>query len=78
MTTVQETVQRYLQIWNQRDAAARRAGVRGVFSEACTYTDPMAAVTGHEAIDGFIGFDVVVLDGERIKHVLGFLDKAPG
>jgi hypothetical protein len=120
MATVQETVQHYLQIWNQRDAAARRAGVRSVFSEACSYTDPMAAVTGHDGIDGFIaavqqqfagvrfelagavdahhdtarftwharaegrpeplaiGFDVVVLDGERIKHVLGFLDKAPG
>ena len=25
-----------------------------------------------------IGFDVVVLDGERIRHVVGFLDKVPG
>jgi hypothetical protein len=25
-----------------------------------------------------IGFDVVVVDGERIRQVLGFLDKMPG
>jgi hypothetical protein len=120
MTTAHDTVERYLQIWNQRDPAARRAAVRAVFSEACGYTDPLAAVTGYDGIDRFIagvqqqfagvrfalagavdahhdvarftwharaegredplaiGFDVVVLDGERIKQVVGFLDKVPG
>lgn len=119
MTTIHETIDRYLQIWNQRDPVARRAAVLGVFGEACSYTDPLAAVTGHDGIDRFIagvqqqfagvrfvlagtvdahhdvarftwharaegrehplaiGFDVVVLDGERIKQVVGFLDKVP-
>ena len=40
MTAIQELVDRHLQIWKQRDPAARRAGMRGVFSEACSYTDP--------------------------------------
>lgn len=37
MTTAHETVDRYLQIWNQRDPAARHAAVRRVFSDACSY-----------------------------------------
>lgn len=37
MTTAHETVDRYLQIWNQRDPAARHAAVRAVFSDACSY-----------------------------------------
>ena len=120
MTTVHDTVERYLQIWNQRDPVARRTAVRAVFSEACSYTDPLAAATGHDGIDRFIagvqqqfagvrfvlagavdahhdvarftgharaegredplaiGFDVVVLDVERIKQIVGFLDKVPG
>lgn len=55
MTTVQETVERYLQIWNQRDAAARRGAVRALFTDECSYTDPIAAVTGHDGVDRFIG-----------------------
>lgn len=120
MITVHETVDRYLQIWNQRDAATRLASIRAVFSETCSYTDPLAAMVGHDGIDRFIagvqqqfagvrfvlagtvdahhdvarftwharlegredplaiGFDVVVLDGERVKQVVGFLDKMPG
>lgn len=54
MTTIHETIDRYLQIWNQRDPVARRAAVLGVFGEACSYTDPLAAVTGHDGIDRFI------------------------
>jgi hypothetical protein len=119
MTTVRETVERYLQIWNQRDAAARRASVQELFTDGCSYTDPLAAVTGRDGVDGFIagvqqqfagvrfvlagnvdahhdvarftwharadghpeplaiGFDVIVLEGGRIRQVVGFLDKAP-
>jgi hypothetical protein len=48
-------VDRYLQIWNQRDGGARGAGVRALFSDACSYTDPLAAATGHDGVDRFIG-----------------------
>ena len=54
MTNAHEIVHRYLQIWNQRDAGARRNDVRAVFADACSYTDPLTAVTGHDGIDGFI------------------------
>ena len=48
-------VQSYLDIWNQRDAAARRDRVHALFAEQCSYTDPLAAVSGRDGIDGFIG-----------------------
>jgi hypothetical protein len=102
------------------DAAVRRANIRGLFAEQCSYTDPNATVLGHDGIDGLIGavqkqfaglsfvlggsvdahhdvarftwhamapgrqepvaigFDVLVMDGSRIKQVVGFLDKLPG
>jgi SnoaL-like protein len=53
MTTVHDR-RAYLQVWNQRDLAARRAAVCAVFSDACSYTDPLAAVTGHDGVDRFI------------------------
>jgi hypothetical protein len=116
---MENVVRRYLDVWNTRDAAARRKAVDAIFAESCSYTDPMAAVLGPAGVDGFIGavqqqfagvvfelggkvdahhdvarftwhavakgakeplaigFDVIVLDGDRIKQVVGFLDKAP-
>jgi SnoaL-like domain len=117
---MEDIVARYLDTWNVTDANARRRKVDAIFTEACSYTDPMAAVSGTAGIDGFIGavqkqfagvsfvlagrvdahhdvarftwhavapgskeplaigFDVLVLEGGRIKQVVGFLDKAPG
>ncbi len=119
MPNIDHIVSDYLQTWNERDAAKRRAGIEALFADTCTYTDPMASVAGRAGVDGFIGavqqqfagvsfvlagkvdahhdvarftwhavapgsrdplaigFDVVVLEGGRIKNVVGFLDKAP-
>ncbi len=118
--SISDLVQRYLDAWNETDAAERRAKINALFTEQCTYTDPLGAVSGREGIDGFItaaqkqfpgivftlggavdahhdqarftwhagppgakepvavGFDVAVLEGDRIRHVYGFIDKAPG
>jgi hypothetical protein len=109
-----------MDIWNQTDPAARRASIDELFTPDCSYTDPMATVTGREGVDGFlaavqarflgvvfalvgkvdehhdvarftwharagtgsgeplaIGFDVIVLEGGKIRQVVGFLDRAP-
>jgi hypothetical protein len=50
-----ELVNRYLAIWNEPDAAARRAAIAGLWAESGSYTDPLAAVRGHDAIDALIG-----------------------
>lgn len=47
--------EQYLQTWNERDPADRRAKVASVFTLDATYADPMAQCAGHLGIDALIG-----------------------
>jgi len=117
-TQANNLAQRYIEIWNETDAARRRAAIDKLYTEDCAYTDPLGAVTGRAGIDGFIagvqkqfpgirftlggavdahhdqarfvwhagapggdpaaiGFDVMIVAGDRIRAIYGFLDKAP-
>jgi hypothetical protein len=51
---VKSTVQRYIDIWNEGDPARRRAAIDALYTEDCSYTDPLGEVTGRAGIDGFI------------------------
>jgi hypothetical protein len=51
---VNDLMQRYIDIWNESDPAARRAAIDRLYTEDCAYTDPLGAVTGRAGIDGFI------------------------
>lgn len=55
MSDLTSTVERYLEIWNEPDAALRAAKIREVWTDDATYTDPLASVSGHEAINALIG-----------------------
>lgn len=44
----------YLAVWNERDAAARRALVARAFSVDANYVDPMMRGAGHDGIDAMI------------------------
>ncbi|NUU22605.1 MAG: nuclear transport factor 2 family protein [Streptomycetaceae bacterium] len=48
-------VERYLAVWNETDPAKRGALAEAVFTEDATYTDPLAAVAGRDAVDSVIG-----------------------
>lgn len=50
-----DLVQQYLAVWNETDPTARLAAIAKSFTSDCTYTDPLAAVSGHAALGGFIG-----------------------
>jgi SnoaL-like protein len=57
MTTTTPTttvVQRYLAAWNASDPAERRAAIEAVFAPDARYVDPLADVTGAEALDALI------------------------
>ncbi|HEY1291474.1 MAG TPA: nuclear transport factor 2 family protein [Chloroflexota bacterium] len=54
MTDVNAVVHRYIDMWNQTDPRQRRAMVAQVFTEDAGYTDPLASVRGHAAIDDFV------------------------
>jgi len=54
MNEAQSIVQRYIDTWNETDPLERRALIAEVFAEDVDYTDPLASVSGHDAIDQFI------------------------
>ncbi|WP_328911947.1 MULTISPECIES: nuclear transport factor 2 family protein [unclassified Streptomyces] len=55
MSDIQYLVERYLGVWNQTDPAARRRQIDEVFAPDARYTDPLADVTGRDALDSVIG-----------------------
>ena len=52
---MQEIIKRYLEAWNETDAAARLALVESVWAADGSYTDPLADVRGPDAVAGLIG-----------------------
>lgn len=54
-TTNTGLVESYLQMWNETDTGARRRLVKRVMTDDASYVDPMATVTGTDAIVELIG-----------------------
>jgi hypothetical protein len=52
---MQEIIERYLDAWNETDAASRRELVGSLWAADGSYTDPLADVRGPDAIAGLIG-----------------------
>ncbi|MEV4611502.1 nuclear transport factor 2 family protein [Kitasatospora sp. NPDC049258] len=58
MTAYDEAVQRYFAAWNAESAEQLAEAVAAAFTEDAGYTDPLAAVRGHDGL-------VAVIDGAR-------------
>jgi hypothetical protein len=54
MTTFDDTARAYIAAWNAQDATERQDAVAAVFAPDATYTDPLAGVTGQDAIAALI------------------------
>lgn len=54
MIDAAQIVEAYIAIWNETDSAARRALIADTWTEDAAYTDPLADVTGHDAVDGLV------------------------
>ena len=54
MTSSKDLVDRYLAIWNETNAAARRALITKTWTETATYVDPLMRGEGHDGIDAMI------------------------
>jgi SnoaL-like domain len=54
MSDFQHTAEAYIAVWNETDAAARRALIAELFTEGVRYTDPLGDVQGHDGVDAFI------------------------
>jgi hypothetical protein len=55
MSDFDSVVKWYLALWNEPDAETRRAAIDDLFTPAVRYVDPIAAVTGREALNALIG-----------------------
>lgn len=53
-TDVAQIVDDYIAIWNETEAAPRKALIAAVWTENAAYTDPLADVEGHDGIDGLV------------------------
>ncbi len=53
-TPIRDVVERYIAVWNEPDAGARSRAVTELWTDEGTYTDPLAAAEGHEAIEAVI------------------------
>lgn len=54
ITHAEALVDRYLAVWNEQDAARRRALVAQLWTDDASYVDPLAKVAGHAALDALI------------------------
>jgi hypothetical protein len=55
MSDMNELAGRYIDAWNEKDPAARRAAVEALWTDDGRYVDPLADVAGHRDIDAVIG-----------------------
>ena len=73
VTKIEKVADRYIAIWNEQDANARRHAVAELWTEGGTYTDPLAAAEGHEAIETVIAGVREQFPGHTFK-LLGNVD----
>jgi SnoaL-like domain len=68
-TLMHDLVRRYIATWNETDAVTRRAAVAELWAESGTYTDPLASVTGPDAISALIGAVQAQVPGHAFRLV---------
>jgi hypothetical protein len=66
-----DTVRTYLQAWNATDPAERAELLGRVVTDDIRYVDPMADVTGREALGGLIGAVQQQFPGMPLELVSG-------
>ena len=54
MTDFNALVDRYIELWNESDAAVREKAIAEMWTENATYVDPLASVSGHDGIAAVI------------------------
>jgi hypothetical protein len=67
-TDVTTTVDTYLSMWNEPDAAARAEIIRTAWAEDGAYTDPMLEATGHDALGAMVDAVQAQFPGQRFRR----------
>jgi len=63
-----DVAERYLACWNETDPQARRKLIDEAWTENATYSDPLAEVSGREAISELIGMAQARFPGMVFKQ----------
>lgn len=70
--TVEDTLDRYDQAWNEDDEETCRAHLRASLTDDGVYCDPTVEVVGPDALAAHIGETRRAFSGFRIKRTSGF------
>jgi hypothetical protein len=54
MNNAKRIAEQYVETWNERDTASRRAKVENLFTLDASYLDPMMRGSGHSGLDAMI------------------------
>lgn len=69
--TINATIDRYLDAWNETDAERRETLVTGTWADDGDYLDPLAGAAGHAAISTLIGAVQEQYPGHRFVLATG-------
>lgn len=69
--TIETTIDRYLEAWNETSPERREALVAGVWTADGDYLDPLASAAGHDAISTLIGAVQEQYPGHRFVLATG-------
>ncbi|HUN50533.1 MAG TPA: nuclear transport factor 2 family protein [Candidatus Sulfotelmatobacter sp.] len=67
MSAVQKIAEDYIRLWNETGAAARAGILQAAWTGDASYVDPLARVSGHEAISALVGGVQQRFPGFRFK-----------
>ncbi|QUQ68115.1 nuclear transport factor 2 family protein [Kutzneria sp. CA-103260] len=73
MTDANAVVRRYVEIWNQPDGALRAKAAAELLTADCRFVDPIADVTGPDALAAVVGGVHERFPGHRLQQ-LGEVD----
>jgi hypothetical protein len=71
MTNITTVVDGYIALWNETDAARRRALAGDVFTEDAGYLDPVMAGDGHDGITDMVAAAQQQFPGHRFELTRG-------
>src|SRR3954463_9586105 len=71
MSDVETTVDTYLAMWNEEDAAKRATHIERAWTSDGRYVDPMLEAEGHEALSEMVAGVHTAYPGHRFRRLSG-------
>jgi HEAT repeat protein len=69
--TLTATVDTYLSMWNERDAARRAAIIRDAWTDDARYVDPMLEASGHAELNAIVEAVQAQFPGQQFCRTTG-------